>query len=556
MSDPPPPAHPAARALLVGPAVWRDALGRSLADAGIWSVGVVDVTAGTPFLNRVDVAFFLIEDGDPLPAVSTLWWAAPNLPAVLCGADPNSGLAAAARNAGILVVMQQVPAPARLAALVDVVVGAGKSNANERPRALAHAMASLCDLAVDGDGNLADGVAIVAGLFRADVVSILLTDGQGVLRTVANTGLADIVGTPCPAGGLGELVLKSGTARLLIGRAHDALGVTPSSRTDITASMLAPIRGGGPTVRGVLTIGSQHPRAVFTPEDLEVCASIATLIGELLARSEADREARALQDRLSAAERLTTLGELAAGVVHDVANPLGAVRANLEMLIGHLSELRPLLDNLEADNANLHFVLEDLPSLLCETYEGVLRANDVIRQMKQVVRLGSTGQGEAVDVAAAVESAVRMLRSRVQTRVKLVAENRCRIRGVPVDLLQVLTNLIANANDACGERRRSEDQSYRPEITVTLRHEGEESVIRVRDNGAGMSEEVLRRMWEQLFTTKPAGKGTGLGMSIVRRIVAEHGATIDVSSSRGVGTEFRLAFPRHPDIEEQPAHLI
>ena len=91
---------------------------------------------------------------------------------------------------------------------------------------------------------------------------------------------------------------------------------------------------------------------------------------------------------------------------------------------------------------------------------------------------------------------------------------------------------------------------------MTLRHEGAHSVVRIRDNGTGMSEEVLRRMWEQLFTTKPAGQGTGLGMPIVLRIVNEHAGTIEVSSTLGVGTEFRLAFPLHLEIEEQAAPLL
>ncbi|MDP2344236.1 MAG: HAMP domain-containing sensor histidine kinase [Deltaproteobacteria bacterium] len=546
---------PPPRALLLGPAAWREALAASLTDASIESVGADDVTEGAAFLDGVDVAFFLVDDGDPLRAVSTLWWVAPNLPAILCGDDPNADLAAAARDAGIAVVMPAVPAAARLAALVDVVVGPGHSNVSDRPRAIAQAMASLCELGDEAD--LASSVGILAELFHADVVSILLTDAQGALRTVANVGLVDVVGVLCPAGGLGEHVLQTGTARLLIGDTRNTRGVATSTRNDVTASMLAPIRGsGGATVRGVLTIGKRRKQAMFTPKDLEVCSAVATLIGELLVRSEASREARRLQSRLSAAERLTTLGELAAGVVHDVANPLGAVRANLETLIAHLSEMRPLLEQMEASSEAVAFVLDDMPGLLCETYEGVLRATDVVRQMKQVVRLGSTGHGEAVDVAAAVESAVRMLRSRVQTPVVVVVEDRCQIEGVPVDLLQVLTNLIANGNDACSDRRRAQEQSdvaYRPEITVTLKNEGERSVIQVRDNGAGMSDDVLRRMWEQLFTTKPAGQGTGLGLPIVRRIVAEHGGTIEVSSTLGTGTEFRLAFPRYELTREQAA---
>jgi signal transduction histidine kinase len=237
------------------------------------------------------------------------------------------------------------------------------------------------------------------------------------------------------------------------------------------------------------------------------------------------------------------------------------VRANLETLIAHLAELRPLLEDFEVERG-LSPVLEDLPALLCETYEGLFRANDVIRQMRQVVRLGRTGQGEAVDVAAAVESAIRMLRSRVQTPVSFIVEERCFIRGVAVELLQVLTNLIANANDACVDRIKEEPEAltlgegYRPEIIVRLKPEGPNVVVIVADNGAGMSPEVLGRMWEKLFTTKPVGKGTGLGLAIVQRVVAEHRGSIAVSSTEGRGTEFRLSFPREQLSKGEMAALI
>lgn len=548
------------RALLIGGPVWREALARSIAEAGISSYGAQSVAGAGAYLDIVDVCFFSTDgEIDPLQAASTLWWVAPQLPVIFAGDDVDPDLKDAARGAGIPVLEPSVPSATSAAAIVDVVAGGLLAAAADAPSALARAMASLCELGVSGGRALMDDacVAIVAELFRADIVSMMLVDEAGIMRTVANVGLENVIGTPARKDGLGEHVRLNGTARLVIG--DGAPGVSGNGN-GVTASMLAPIRGENDEVRGVITVGRTRRRAMFTPRDLEVCTAVATLIGELLARADAGKEAEALEARLIANERLTTLGELAAGVVHDVASPLGAVRANLETLIGHLAELRPLLEDFETERG-LTPVLEDLPALLCETYEGLFRANDVIRQMRQVVRLGRTGQGEAVDVAAAVESAIRMLRSRVQTPISFIVEERCFIRGVAVELLQVLTNLIANANDACVDRKKAEadptaPDGYRPEIIVRLRPEGERVVVVVADNGAGMSEEVLARMWEKLFTTKPVGKGTGLGLPIVQRVVAEHHGTVAVASTEGKGTEFKLSFPRENLSKTEIAALV
>lgn len=548
------------RALLIGGAVWRESLARSLAEAGIMSYGAQSVAGASPFLDIVDVCFFSTDgDLDPLQAASTLWWVAPSLPVIFCGDAVDPDLKDAAIGAGIPVLEPAVPPATSTSAIVDVVASGLLAASVDGPSALARAMAALCELGVSGRVLSDDAsVSIIAELFRADVVSLMLVDSAGVMRTVANVGLEGVIGTPARKDGLGEHVRMNGTARLVIG--DGAPGVAGNG-SGVTASMLAPVRGAQDDVCGVLTVGRTRRRAVFTPRDLEVCSAVATLLGELLASSAASKEAEALEARLVANERLTTLGELAAGVVHDVASPLGAVRANLETLISHLAELRPLLEDFEVERG-LTPVLEDLPALLCETYEGLFRANDVIRQMRQVVRLGRTGQGEAVDVAAAVESAIRMLRSRVQTPVSFIVEERCFIRGVAVELLQVLTNLIANANDACVDRIKEEPEAltlgegYRPEIIVRLKPEGPNVVVIVADNGAGMSPEVLGRMWEKLFTTKPVGKGTGLGLAIVQRVVSEHRGSIAVSSTEGSGTEFRLSFPREHLSKGEMAALV
>jgi signal transduction histidine kinase len=538
-----------ARVLVVGSDAWRAELAATLLGAGMAVTDVDDVAVADDFLDLFQIAFFEAGHGDPLQAISALWWSTPNLPVVLCGDDIDPALDEAATDANIVVVSPAVPTAGRLRVLIDVITGPMQRDAAEVSRSVARAMGALCELTVDADGKRGSAVIgdaavhIIAELFRADVVSVMLIDETGVLRTVANVGLDDVVGRAAPINGPGSHVLNTGAARLLLG---DARRAQLASSSTAQAAMVAPIGRQGHPVRGVLSVSKSRKRAIFTPRDLEVCTAVSTLLGELLSRIDADREAATLQHQLVAAERLTSLGELAAGVVHDVASPLGAVRANVETLIGHLSDLRPLLEVVEEHNPQLSPMLEDLPSLLCETYEGLVRANDVIRQMKSMLRIG-TGAGEDIDVSATVDSAVRMVRSRVNTPVVILADDHCHIRGVPIELLQVLTNLLTNAHDACAERTqkcRQTGERYRAEIGVAMRNDGDAVVIGIRDNGIGMSADVLNRMWDQLYTTKPVGLGTGLGLPVVRRIVAEHGGHIDVASQPGVGTEFRVIFPR------------
>ena len=545
------------RVVVVGRPAWCAAMAASLSEVGVVATAADNIADIAADLGCFEIAFIDLEHADPLRFVADLWWVEHDLPAVLCGDDCDLDFQLAATEAGIVVVTPALPPLERIRALVDLLTGALRKNTTDRSRAFAHAMGALCSLGVDGDSQRSRAfgdaiVPVVAELFHADVVSLLLTDDAGALRTVATVGLdPSVIGTTARTGGPGEYVLKTGIARLIIGDAREAPTQLVST-SKAQASMIVPIIGSGQVVRGVLTVAKRQRRALFTPRDLELCSSVATLVAQLLERDDAARQARRLQQQLEASERLTVLGELAAGVVHDVAAPLGSVRANVETLISYLAEVRPLLEASEDMIPGVFTILEDMPALLCETYEGLTIACNVIRQMKQVVHLGSTANSEDVDISATVDSAIRMLRSRVRTPVEIVADEHCHIRGVAIEMLQVVTNLVTNANDACVERKQrplARGEVYRPRIEVATRYVGKTVVISVSDNGVGMSAEIKTRMWEQLFTTKAQGLRTGLGMSVVRRIVREHGGEVEVTSTPGLGTTFHLVMPCTPGSE-------
>jgi len=549
--------------IIVGHAAWRAEIGGLLRQAGHEVIEADDVDDFGATLYRCDVGFIDLELNDPLQIVARLWWAEPDLPIVLCGEHIEAALLQSASEAGLLIA-SHVPSLGQLSTLVTVLAGPLGKSAALRSRAVAAAMGSLSELGLDSDetpgtGFEAAAVEIIADLFHADVVSVMRDDGHNSLRTVANIGLDDVIGSIAHPDGLGSYVFRTGIARLIIGDAAATPAPVIKTQSAVRASMVVPVTTPGGGKRGVLAVAKCSPHALYTPRDLELCGAVGTLLGQLIARFEAVQEAHELQHRLATTERLTVLGELAAGVVHDISAPLGAVRANTEILIDYLTEMRPALEREEAATPGLTAILDDLPALMCETYEGLTTACNVITQMKQVVRLGN-GNGEEVDVSATVDSAIRMLRSRVQTPVVIVADDHCYVRGVPIELLQVMTNLITNANDTCVERRalaQERQELFRGRIEIAVRALNDGVVISVDDNGMGMDEALVARIWDPLFTTKPSGVGTGLGMGVVQRIIRQHGGDIEVDSAPGRGTSFRLFLQRaHPTgLEHRTAHL-
>ncbi|OGQ21993.1 MAG: hypothetical protein A2138_25865 [Deltaproteobacteria bacterium RBG_16_71_12] len=238
------------------------------------------------------------------------------------------------------------------------------------------------------------------------------------------------------------------------------------------------------------------------------------------------------------------LGEIAAGIAHEVANPLAVARANVTSLIEYLSEVSPMLAHLEDEHPQLTEVLDDLPAVVCETWEGLSRADETIRQVKSLARADHDGDRDApVVITDLVQTAVRFLGARLP-RVHTDLDPSAVVAGSPVELSQVLVNLLVNAADACEEQRaNSGDPAYQPLVTVTVRKNGDRVLVSVEDNGCGMSEDTLTRAFMPLFTTKAGARGTGLGLSLVRRLIDRHAGVIRVKSAPGAGTSFSMLLP-------------
>jgi CheY-like chemotaxis protein/two-component sensor histidine kinase len=242
---------------------------------------------------------------------------------------------------------------------------------------------------------------------------------------------------------------------------------------------------------------------------------------------------------------MASLGTLAAGVAHEINNPLAAILANVEVV---LRELKSTLARSRADGemppeASARWMIERLPTLvdsLTDAHDATMRVRDVSRDLKVFSRADARRHGP-VDVRNVLESTLRMARNEIRHRAQLVREY-TDVPGVDADetrLGQVFLNLVINAAQALPD-----GEAERHRITVSTRALAPGwVVVEVRDTGPGIPAEALPRIFDPFFTTKPIGVGSGLGLSICHSIVTGLGGSIDVESRAGIGTRFRVVLP-------------
>jgi two-component system, NtrC family, sensor kinase len=283
-----------------------------------------------------------------------------------------------------------------------------------------------------------------------------------------------------------------------------------------------------------------------------------------LARSEhqAHEALKNAQSRLVQTEKLASLGQLVAGVAHEINNPLSFVSNNVAVLerdlhdlLGLISlyregeeplgEARPDLSekiNDLDDRIDLNYSLENLPRLIERTREGLRRIERIVKELRLFARVDE-GDWNEVDLNPGIESSINMVKGYARKKgVRIVMDLgamptiRCRAARIH----QVVVNLLTNAIDACAE----------DEGVVTVHTDTEPEVMGVRidieDNGCGIDAAILERIFDPFFTTKPIGQGTGLGLSISYGIVQEHGGRIELSSEAGHGSRFTVHLPIEP----------
>ena len=270
---------------------------------------------------------------------------------------------------------------------------------------------------------------------------------------------------------------------------------------------------------------------------------------------ETHRRLASAQALLLQSEKMASIGLLAAGVAHEINNPIGYVHSNIGRLQEYVGALLAMIEchdtALQSDDPaawreqvrakrewlDIDFIIRDLPMLLSESREGIERVTKIVQDLKDFSR--SSGSDEAMrtsDLHKGLESTINIVWNDLKYKVHLEKHygHLPLVECHPSEINQVLMTLLINAGQAIEERGS---------IVIASGSENDEAWISIGDTGCGIAPEVLPRIFDPFFTTKPIGRGTGLGLAIAYSIARKHHGRIEVSSKVGVGTTFRLVLP-------------
>ena len=276
-------------------------------------------------------------------------------------------------------------------------------------------------------------------------------------------------------------------------------------------------------------------------------------------------ELQLAQTQLIQSEKMSSLGQLIAGVAHEINNPVNFICGNLRYVAEYAQDLLHLLEKYqkflpiappelesELDNIDLEFIMQDLPKLLNSMKLGTSRIVEIVQSLKNFSR-HDEAEMKAVNIHDGIDGTLMILHHRLKADVHRPAIEIVKdyaklplIECYPGQLNQVFMNVLANAIDALEEGMGNEEISP-PTAQITIRTavlDHHSVVIRIADNGPGMKEEIIHRIYDPFFTTKDVGKGTGLGMAISYQIVVDkHGGILKCRSQPGEGTEFWIQIP-------------
>jgi two-component system NtrC family sensor kinase len=255
------------------------------------------------------------------------------------------------------------------------------------------------------------------------------------------------------------------------------------------------------------------------------------------------------QQSLIHQEKLATLGIIAAGVAHEINNPLAYIISNIETLTNYSRTMLTAVDNEQrtpVDSRELEYIKTDLMPLIDDTTEGLNRITDITKKLLFFARTDVTGSSE-ICLQDAVDFSLKLLKTRlklVQLSTSFMASSAIQFNAS--ELNQVLVNLMVNAIQACEEM-----PTRKAIIHISTEQTEAEVILRIADNGCGISEDTRAKMFDAFYTTKPVGTGTGVGLSIVLQILQQHQCTIDVQSQLQEGSIISIHFPLPPCSAEE-----
>ena len=289
---------------------------------------------------------------------------------------------------------------------------------------------------------------------------------------------------------------------------------------------------------------------------VEVIGSLKDISSRKAMEQEQERliaRLREAHDQLLQSEKMASIGQLAAGIAHEINNPVGFVNSNMGALKNYVDALFGVIDEIEqaaagtalaprlaaiGEKAELDFLKEDIAALVAESMDGLKRVRDIVQALKDFSHVGEA-EWQFADLHRGLDTTLNIVANEIKYKAT-VEKHYGRLPEVNClasQLNQVFMNLLVNAAHAIDGRGV---------ITIRTGADSEWVWVAIGDNGCGIPAENLTRIFEPFFTTKPVGSGTGLGLSLSYSIVNKHGGKIDVESTPGVGTVFTVRLPVAP----------
>lgn len=411
---------------------------------------------------------------------------------------------------------------------------------------------------VDEDIVLFDeggSVIIVAGIdIPAQAIGNRISFGQGILGWVAGHGedlllngdlsadqrFCNLVRdkAPKPISAM-CWALKSEGKLIGVLSVNGKVGVPPYTDDDLAK---------GATVISLVSIVLDNIRLHF--EQQRRIAMISRMNEESLL---AQQQIAQAQSQLLQSDKMASVGQLAAGVAHEINNPIGFVYSNLGSMEKYLKDIFELFDVYEVaevampevaragvrsakQQKDLAFLREDVPMLMKESRDGITRVKKIVQDLKDFSHVDATDEWQWVDLQKGLDSTLNIVWNEIKYHAEVKKEygEIPEVECYPSQLNQVFMNLLVNAAHAIPDKGI---------ITIRTGRQGEEVFVQIADTGKGIPEENLKRIFDPFFTTKPVGKGTGLGLSLSYGIMQKHNGRIEVQSEVGKGTTFTLWLP-------------
>ncbi len=337
--------------------------------------------------------------------------------------------------------------------------------------------------------------------------------------------------------------------------------ITGSNEKMIQNCSLFPVINDGRHVSHVCITVNDATATAMTQTQLKKTSK--RLAEEKKAQQELIAKLEETKNQLLQSEKMASIGQLSAGVAHEINNPVGFIKSNFSSLKHYAKELNEVIEKYDdviasIENADtskkisdikeehdIEFVTEDIENLLTESFDGISRIEDIVKSLKHFSR-ADTNEWEDADINAGIESTLKV----VAHELKYVADIEKNygelplVQCLPMQINQVLMNLLVNAAQAMGDDKKD------GKVIVSTKLNDDKVVVEIKDNGKGIPERELNKIFDPFFTTKPVGEGTGLGLSLSYSIIQKHSGDISVESEIGKGTRFIIKIPIEQDVPE------